>query len=144
MLLSFEDYRDRILSIIDSAERYIAVDNPRDTEALDLCRTRMSRILTAYNLFAERELFGPCGNTVSNPVQKARIKALSAECAELALGFRNFARECAADPVLGRWTEYRLNARAMMARIRAHLHAAETEMLLCADARYEPSYRKAS
>lgn len=144
MLLSFEDYRDRILSILDIVEPLLGVVRPRDTEALDLARIRMSRTLTAYNLFAERELFGPCRAASSNPAYKARVKEISAECASLANAFRIFTRDCAANPVIERWDEYRVAARAMMVRIRAHLRAAETEVLLCALGQEEQAFRKAS
>jgi hypothetical protein len=124
-LQSFHDYRDRMLSIMDEAETRLGHAAPPDTLMLDLARNRMARILTAYHLFADRELFGPCA--ARDPACSQRIKAVATECAALAQDFRAFARDCTINPVIGRWAAYRIDAQAMMARIRRHLAAAEAE-----------------
>lgn len=124
-LQSFHDYRDRMLAIMDEAETRLGHAAPADTLMLDLARNRMARILTAYHLFADRELFGPCA--AANPARCERIRAVAAECAALAQDFRAFARDCALNPVIERWASYRIDAQAMMARIRRHLAAAEAE-----------------
>jgi hypothetical protein len=129
MLQSFDDYRDKMLSITDNAEARLGQHVPADTAALDLGRARMSRILTAYHMFAEREVFGPC--IARDAAQCQRIKAISAECATLASDFRAFTRDCAARPVLQRWATYRLDSLAMIGRIRQHLANAEVEARVC-------------
>jgi hypothetical protein len=121
----FEDYRDRMLSIMGDAEVKLGHQPPSDTLLLDLARNRMARVLTAYHLFAARELFQP--TAAMDTAQQLRTKAIAAECAALAEDFRAFARDCITDPVLGRWARYRIDALAMMARIRKHLAAAEIE-----------------
>jgi len=124
-LQSFHDYRDRMLSIMDEAETKLGHAAPADTLMLDLARNRMARILTAYHLFADRELFGPAA--ARDPAGRPRIRAVAAECAALAQDSRAFARDCTIHPVIERWASYRLDAQAMMARIRRHLAAAEAE-----------------
>jgi hypothetical protein len=129
-MTSFDEYRDRMLAIIATAEKLLLADAATDTEVLDLCRARMSRIFTAYHLYADRELFTPC-MALSEPMQRARVKEISAECAVLAQEFRAFTRQCVDNPVSERWQEYRVAASAMMGRIRRHLAAAETEVRQC-------------
>jgi hypothetical protein len=121
----FEDYRDRMLSIMGDAEQVLGHQPPPDSLTLDLARNRMARVLTAYHLFAERELFAPCGSP--DPEARAHTRAIAAECAALAQDFRAFARDCLIDPIIGRWANYRIDALAMMGRIRKHLVNAETE-----------------
>jgi hypothetical protein len=128
-LQTFNEYRDRMLSIMAGAETKLGHAAPPDTVMLDLARNRMARVLTAYHLFADRELFGPCA--AHDPAQRLRIKAIAAECAELAQDFRAFARDCTVNPVLDRWPAYRIDAQAMMGRIRRHLAAAEVEARYC-------------
>ena len=131
-LQAFHDYRDRMLSIMAEAEAKLGHTPPPDSLMLDLARNRMARILTAYHLFADRELFGPCA--APDPASRARLMVVAAECAQLAQDFRAFARDCTINPVIDRWAGYRLDALAMMARIRKHLAAAETEARYCASA----------
>jgi hypothetical protein len=140
-LQSFQDYRDRMLSIMAEAEAKLGHAAPPDTLMLDLARNRMARILTAYHLFADREVFGPCA--AGNPARRERIRAVSAECAALAQDFRAFARDCTVNPVIERWAAYRIDAQAMMARIRRHLAAAEAETRAGADLP-PPGYRTAA
>lgn len=124
MLQSFDDYRDRMLSIMDNVEPRLGHRPPADSDLLDLGRARMARIVTAYHMFAERELFGP--RATDNPAHRLRVRAMAAECAKLAQDFRAFTRECAANPVIPRWANYRLESLAMIGRIRKHLAEAET------------------
>jgi hypothetical protein len=126
MLTSFEDYRDRMLSIMAEAEKRLSHDVPPDTDALDLARTRMSRIFTAFHLFADREFFCAAAMAAEDPAQCARLKALSGECATLAGDFRAFTRDCVTRPVIHRWASYRMDARTMMARLRQHIAAMDT------------------
>lgn len=128
-LQAFQDYRDRMLSIMEGAERSLGHAAPDDSLMLDLARNRMARILTAYHLFAERELFGPC--IARDPAGAGRIRAIAYECGMLAQDMRAFARDCTINPVIERWAAYRLDALAMIARIRQHLAAAETEARSC-------------
>jgi hypothetical protein len=121
----FEDYRDRMLSIMAGAELKLRHEPPADTMMLDLARNRMARVLTAYHLFADRELFTT--GAAPDPVSRARTRAVAEECAALAQDFRAFSRECLDRPVIDRWPGYRLDALAMMARIRKHLANAEIE-----------------
>lgn len=125
----FLDYRDKMLAIMEQAEKGLGHTVPADSLALDLARTRMARVLTAYHLFADRELFGPCA--ARDPSCRQRVQAVALECAVLSQDFRAFTRECALNPVIGRWPAYRLDALAMMARIRRHIAAAETEARYC-------------
>ena len=143
-LQSFHDYRDRMLSIMDEAETKLGHAAPADTLMLDLARNRMARILTAYHLFADRELFAACA--APDPASRARLKIVAAECAQLAQDFRAFTRDCTLNPVLGRWAGYRLDALGMIARIRRHLAAAEVEARFCASAAQpaSSSYRSAA
>ncbi|MBA2933310.1 hypothetical protein HZF05_04300 [Sphingomonas sp. CGMCC 1.13654] len=143
-LQAFTEYRDRMLSIMDEAETKLGHAVPADSLMLDLARNRMARILTAYHLFADRELFGPCA--APDPASSARLKIVAAECAALAQDFRAFSRDCTINPVIERWAGYRLDALAMMARIRKHLAAAEVEARYCAGAQQPPptSYRSAA
>ena len=143
-LQAFNDYRDRMLSIMDEAETRLGHAVPPDSLMLDLARNRMARILTAYHLFADRELFGPCA--APDPASRARLKTVAAECTQLAQDFRAFSRNCAVNPVIERWASYRIDALAMMARIRKHLAAAETEARYCAGSQQPttPSYRSAA
>ncbi|WBO21903.1 hypothetical protein [Sphingomonas abietis] len=129
MLQSFDDYRDKMLSIMANAEARLGHHVPADTAALDLGRARMSRILTAYHMFADRELFGPCIGR--DAAQGLRIKAVAAECATLTSDFRAFTRDCAARPVIARWATYRLDSLAMIGRVRQHLVNAEAEARVC-------------
>ncbi|PXA85275.1 hypothetical protein DMC47_37930 [Nostoc sp. 3335mG] len=143
-LQAFNEYRDRMLSIIADAEAKLGHAVPADTLMLDLARNRMARVLTAYHLFADRELFGPCA--ARDPAHRQRLKTVAAECAELAQDFRAFARECTIDPVIDRWSAYRIDAQAMMGRIRRHLAAAEVEARYCASTELVPptGYRTAA
>jgi hypothetical protein len=121
----FADYRDRMLSIMADAEQKLGHQPPADSLMLDLARNRMARVLTAYHLFADRELFAP--NMMRDPAQRIRTQVIAVECAALAEDFRAFTRDCILHPVIGRWASYRIDALAMMARIRQHLAAAEIE-----------------
>jgi hypothetical protein len=123
----FEEYRDKMLSIMGEAELSLRHQPPADTLLLDLARNRMARIITAYHLFADRELFRT--TPAMETAQQLRLKALAAECGTLAQDYRNFARDCTIDPVLGRWAGYRIDALAMMARVRKHLASVEMEAL---------------
>jgi hypothetical protein len=140
----FLDYRDKMLAIMEQAERCLGHAAPPDSLALDLARTRMARVLTAYHLFADRELFGPCA--ARDPSCRQRVQAVALDCAVIAQDFRGFTRECALNPVIMRWPSYRLDALAMMARIRKHLAAAEVEARYCVSTeRAAPtSYRSAA
>jgi hypothetical protein len=140
----FLDYRDKMLGIMEQGEKGLGHAVPADSLALDLGRTRMARMLTAYHLFADRELFGPCA--ARDPSCRQRVQAVALECAVLAQDFRAFTRECALNPVIDRWASYRLDALAMMARIRKHLAAAEVEARYCVSTeRTAPtSYRSAA
>lgn len=140
----FLDYRDKMLAIMEQAEKGLGHTVPADSLALDLARTRMARVLTAYHLFADRELFGPCA--ARDPACRQRVQTVALECAVLSQDFRAFTRECALNPVIGRWPAYRLDALAMMARIRRHITAAETEARYCISTeRAAPSsYRSAA
>jgi hypothetical protein len=133
-----------MLSIMADAETKLGHAVPADTLMLDLARNRMARMLTAYHLFAHRELFGPCA--ACDPAQRQRIKVVAAECAEIAQDFRAFARDCTINPVIDRWAAYRIDAQAMMGRIRRHLAAAEIEARYCAgtDALPPSGYRSAA
>jgi hypothetical protein len=131
MLQSFDDYRDRMLSIMANAETGLTMAPPASSEPLDLARARMARVLTAYHLYADRELFTPCA-TLADPVHRQRVRAVAADCARLAIDFRAFTRDCTTRPVLSRWTDYREQALAMMARIRRHLDEAGVEVRKCA------------
>jgi len=143
-LQTFNEYRDRMLSIMAGAETKLGHAVPPDSLMLDLARNRMARVLTAYHLFADRELFGPCA--ARDPAQRLRIKAIAAECAELAQDFRAFTRDCTINPVIDRWAGYRIDAQAMMGRIRRHLAAAEVEARYCASTELTPQagYRTAA
>lgn len=140
----FEDYRDRMLSIMAGAETDLGHAVPADSLTLDLARNRMARILTAYHLFADRELFGAC--IARDSEAQARARQVAAECAALAQDFRAFARDCTIHPVIDRWAAYRLDAAAMMARVRKHLAAAEIEARQCAGTEQAPAigYRSAA
>jgi hypothetical protein len=146
-MTSFDEYRDKMLAIVATVETLLQSDPPDDTVMLDQCRARMSRILTAYHLYADRELFTPTLGR-SDPAQRVRLRDVAANCATLAEEFRAFTRQCAANPVIGRWPEYRLSALAMAARIRRHLHVAEIEIGRCevasALAASDPAIRLAS
>ncbi|WP_454886537.1 hypothetical protein [Sphingomonas oryzagri] len=125
----FLDYRDKMLAIMEQAEKGLGHAVPSDSLSLDLARTRMARVLTAYHLFADREMFGPCA--ARDPSCRQRVQAVALECAVLTQDFRGFTRGCALSPVIDRWASYRLDALAMMARIRKHLAAAEMEARYC-------------
>lgn len=143
MVQSFGDYRDKMLAIMAGAEERLGHDVPADTEALDLARARMSRTLTAYYLFAEREVFGSC--IARDAAQCQRIKAVSAECSALAHDFRAFTRDCVTRPVRARWATYRLDSLAMIGRVRRHLANAEAEALACqAQTATRTGYRSAA
>jgi hypothetical protein len=143
-LQTFNEYRDRMLSIMADAEAKLGHAVPADTLMLDLARNRMARVLTAYHLFADRELYGPCA--MRDPAQRQRVRAVAAECAELAQDFRAFSRDCTINPVVERWAGYRIDAQAMMGRIRRHLAAAEVEARYCASTEQPPQagYRTAA
>lgn len=143
-LQTFHDYRDRMLSIMAGAETKLGHAAPPDSLMLDLARNRMARILTAYHLFAERELFG--AHAAPDPASHARLRVVAAECAQLAQDFRAFARDCTINPVIEHWAGYRLDALAMMTRIRRHLAAAEVEARYCISAPQSApvSYRSAA
>lgn len=141
-LQSFHEYRDRMLSIMDEAEEKLGHAVPADTLMLDLARNRMARILTAYHLFADREVFAPAA--AGNADRRERIRAVAAECAALAQDFRAFARDCTINPVIERWASYRIDAQAMMARIRRHLAAAEEETRAGAEQSPPAGYRTAA
>lgn len=129
-LCSFEDYRDRILSIMALGQAHMPVDPPADTGDLDLARMRIARVLTAYHLYAQRELFNPCA-AAADPADRARVRRVERECATLVNDFRAFTRACMAQPVSAHWADYRAEAAAMMQRIRAHLVEAEQEVRFC-------------
>jgi hypothetical protein len=131
-LQSFQDYRDRMLSIMEGAENSLGHAPPEDSLLLDLARNRMARLLTAYHLFAERELFGP--GLARDPAARSRIRPVADECGALAQDMRAFARDCTINPVIERWAAYRIDALAMIARIRGHLAAAEVEARQCSGA----------
>ena len=129
---------------LPDAETKLGHAVPADTLMLDLARNRMARVITAYHLFADRELFGPCA--ACDPAQRQRIGIVAAECSELARDFRAFARDCTINPVIDRWAAYRIDAQAMMGRVRRHLAAAEIEARHCTGTETLPptGYRSAA
>lgn len=143
-LSSFEEYRQRIEALLALVEPSPVDAAPADPAALDHARIRMARIITAYHLFADRELFTPCAYALRDPAQKAQIKAVAAECATLAQDFRRWARDCQEGDVAVRWPAYRAEATAMATRIRRHIVGAEREVRRCLALGYGPGLCRAA
>jgi hypothetical protein len=127
-LTCFEDYRDRMLSIMTDADARTPDAAPADTAMLDLARARMARLLTAYHLFAERELFTPCA-AVATPARRLQLRAIAADCTAIATDFRAFTKACAGQSVRNAWALYRMEATEFRVRIRRHLREVEDEVL---------------
>ncbi|WP_019833902.1 hypothetical protein [Sphingomonas sp. PR090111-T3T-6A] len=118
-----EEYLERMIAITVSAEMEILSVSGTDFAHLDYHRMRMARTLTAYQLFAHREMF----HALLSSRHAADVECgqrLSVECNALAEAMRAHARKWAAQEPAAMWGEYRPAALGLIERIRQHiLHA---------------------
>lgn len=130
-----EEYLERMIAITVSAEIEILSAPAVDFAHLDSHRMRMARTLTAYQLFAHRELF----HALLSSRHAADVECgrrLGTECNALAEAMRAHARKWAAQSPAAMWEEYRPAALGLIERIRQHiLHARAGSNRLDHDAR---------
>lgn len=115
-----EEYLERMIAITVSAEIEILSVSGTDFGHLDSHRMRMARTLTAYQLFAHRELFQPLLSS-RHATDIECGQRLSTECNALAEAMRAHARKWAAQAPAAMWDEYRPAALGLIERIRQHI-----------------------
>ena len=83
------EHPSAILAIIDRSEAMVATADTFDGAALARSRWELTRALTAYQLFKDREIFEPALRTGA-PAQQALAAGMKDQCVALGDEFRDY------------------------------------------------------
>lgn len=122
MFTTIDQFQDRILGIVERAAPHIARRSSEGAIELLRCRSEMSRILSIYNLFLQREILSPLIEE-GRRSGIARVLAVKDECTDLMQDFRAFAAKWREENIFDAWSRYQPESAAFARRILSHLVA---------------------
>ncbi|RDE06506.1 hypothetical protein [Sphingomonas aracearum] len=120
MLDSLEDYRERMVAIIDRVRPYLTECTPAGVAEIVRSRDEMARVLTIFQLFVHREIFEPLTAGI-DPARRRLGTELKTECILLTEEFRHSKRRWNDVDLALHWAEYQPAAVAFRRRILDHL-----------------------
>jgi hypothetical protein len=121
-----EVYRSQCLSHMQRASAVLEAATP-DATTLAMMRWQYVRLLTEFESFKHREIFGPALRN-GTPGELALARDMATACEVMGQAFRAYVLEWSTVDKNARWEEYSAAAKAIIQRLHDHFEAEEPLM----------------